>query len=389
MMAFTHPHPRRRSSNTPMSLPSLSPTSSYDALSSPTSSLRKSSTFNSPTTPPCSDTDPILNIPSLPRRSPTCPKGLEDAVAAGDRRIAELLGAIDRDIAGVGEPVTDSQATIVAEASPVPRFMLNAEGIDSDPMDIDHATAARQAHPSYHEMRPKHHPSDSGIGSSSSSSLHYAGFKGNLIETRLALIPHWLTNETAANSRMERAKMSPRMNHSTPIGINGMAASGGVASYPSQHALSEHACRQIQKYIIVPIMKDEKLQSFHPLVHRIPYLVARKEIICLRDLEKLLLTLAPVSETLSYGSWSLSQGLISSAKRFSASKSAFFTFCNTTIQALHTTVPHLSKQDQQRPADRPYTNGYFLDLVEQVRQYAAIVAAQRARQNTHESENTE
>ena len=386
-MAFAHPHPRRRSSNTPMSLPSLSPTLSYDALSSPTSSLKKSSTFNSPTTPPCNDTDPILNIPSLPRRSPTCPKDLEDAVAAGDTRIAELLGAIDRDIAGLDEIVVDSQATVVAEASPVPRFML-AEGIDLDRMDIDHATTLRQGNLPRPEMRRKHHASDSGIGSSSSSTRYYAGLKGNLIETWLHLY-NALTMAIAANHRTEGARMSPRMNHSTPVGINGMPASGSATSDPSQHVLSEHACRQIQKYIIVPIVKDEKLQSFHPLVHRIPFLVARKEIICLRDLEKLLLTLAPVSKLSLYGSRSSVQGLISGAKRFSASKSAFFTFCNTTIQALHTTVPHLSKRDQQRPADRPYTNGYFLDLVEQVRQYAAIVAEQRARMASHQSETAE
>ena len=301
--------------------------------------------------------------------------------------MAELLGAIDRDIAGLDEIVVDSQATIVAEASPVPRFMLT-EGVDLDRMDIDHMITPRDNNPPLPEMRHKHHASDSGIGSSSSSTRYYAGFKGNLIETWLSLY-NALTIATATNHRMDGARMSPRMNHSTPVGINGMTAFSGAASDPSQHVLSEHACRQIQKYIIVPIMKDEKLQSFRPLVHRIPFLVARKEIICLRDLEKLLLTLAPVSELSLHGYRSSVQGLISYAKRFSASKSAFFTFCNTTIQALHTTVPHLSKRDQQRPADRPYTNGYFLDLVEQVRQYAAIVAEQRARMASNESEHAE
>lgn len=56
---------------------------------------------------------------------------------------------------------------------------------------------------------------------------------------------------------------------------------------------------------------------------------------------------------------------------------SFFRFCNFTIQAIHTTVPHLSERELARPNDRPYTNGYFLDLVAQIRQYAATVAAAR------------
>lgn len=61
------------------------------------------------------------------------------------------------------------------------------------------------------------------------------------------------------------------------------------------------------------------------------------------------------------------------------SKASFIQFCETSIQCLHTTVDHLSEPDQRRPADRPYTNGYFLDLTEQVRQYAEMITASRER----------
>ena len=76
-------------------------------------------------------------------------------------------------------------------------------------------------------------------------------------------------------------------------GINGASNAGSVTG--TQHILSEQACRQIQKFIILPIIREEKLKDFHSLVNGLPYRVARKEITCLRDLEKVLLWLAPVS----------------------------------------------------------------------------------------------
>lgn len=46
---------------------------------------------------------------------------------------------------------------------------------------------------------------------------------------------------------------------------------------------------------------------------------------------------------------------------------------------MHTSASHLNDRDQRLPADRPYTNGYFLDLVSQVRRYAAMIRASRER----------
>lgn len=81
-------------------------------------------------------------------------------------------------------------------------------------------------------------------------------------------------------------------------GINGSSVSLQTSENGSPHALSEYACRQIQKYIILPIVRENSLKDFHPLVLGIPYRVGRKEITCLRDLEKVLLWLAPVSPPL-------------------------------------------------------------------------------------------
>lgn len=141
--------------------------------------------------------------------------------------------------------------------------------------------------------------------------------------------------------------------------------------------MSEYACRQIQKYIISPIVRESSLKDFHPLVQGIPYRVGRKEITCLRDLEKVLLWLAPVSQSYRNQERRLAYGV--GVKKWSISKASFLNFCETSIQCIHTTVDYLNEADQRRPSDRTYTNGYFLDLTEQVRQYAAMITASRER----------
>ena len=162
-------------------------------------------------------------------------------------------------------------------------------------------------------------------------------------------------------------------------GINGNPAVTADSQTGNQHALSEFACREIQKHIITPIVREESLKEFHPLVQGIPYRVGRKEITCLRDLEKVLLWLAPVSDSSTCPGEAFGSRSDFWRKKWSVSKASFLNFCETSIQCIHTTVGYLNEPDQRRPTDRPYTNGYFLDLTEQVRQYAAMISASRAR----------
>lgn len=56
------------------------------------------------------------------------------------------------------------------------------------------------------------------------------------------------------------------------------------------------ACKQIERLVLAPILREERLKPFHPLVHSVPQRIAGREIGCLRDLEKTLLWLTPVSE---------------------------------------------------------------------------------------------
>ena len=296
------PNPRRcyKTRATPI-LTTYQPTPMHHAFQedvSPTidRSLRKSATFHSPKSP-SSDEDPVLNIPLLSRRSPTCPRDLENAIAAGEHRIAQLLGSVDRSLSGLESFSSDSQETLKQEDAPIPRFMLGPQNGEADRMDVDDAST--QTSHSKPKQRPLHnrHTSDSGLGSSVSSIEE--SLSGDHASTRLLpkctlptstktyIVPAGILNDSTNTPPSTAAEI-----HS---GINGSNASVPTGT---QHVLSAYACKQIQNHIIIPILKTEELKAFHPLVNSIPYRVRRKEITCLRDLEKVILYLAPVSGSL-------------------------------------------------------------------------------------------
>ena len=341
-------------------------------------SLKKGSTFHSPSSPRSPDQDPVLSVPSLPRRSPTCHKELEDCLNPTDSRIAQLIGAVDRSLSGLGSFSSGSQDTVVPEALPVPRFLVDNPSQNDGTIDIDGCPPS--ASPSVHR---KHHASDSGIGSSETS-VHSALGHGARLKQGLRF-PSLLGDQNSVTLPeidvvMPTVDVDGSFNEgSVKTGINGNSAMAAAPGSGTPHALSEYACRQIQKHIILPIIREERLKSFHPLVGGLPYRVARKEITCLRDLEKVLLWLAPVSMDTPVQPLQLVTRLVFGFQKWSISKASFLLFCETSIQCIHTTVEYLNEADQRRPTDRPYSQGYFLDLVEQVRQYAAMLASSRAR----------
>lgn len=63
----------------------------------------------------------------------------------------------------------------------------------------------------------------------------------------------------------------------------------------SQPSLSSSATKQVERYIITPILRENKLKPFHLLAQSLPGRISKNDITCLRDLEKTLLYLAPVS----------------------------------------------------------------------------------------------
>lgn len=69
----------------------------------------------------------------------------------------------------------------------------------------------------------------------------------------------------------------------------------GISVATEQRGLSKYACQQIHKHIVKPILAEENLKEFHPLIKDVPGRIGKKEIKNLRDLEKTLIFLAPVS----------------------------------------------------------------------------------------------
>ncbi|GAD97236.1 C2H2 type zinc finger domain protein [Paecilomyces variotii No. 5] len=334
----SHVHPRRRPLKTAVpSLPSSSDSQDPTSPCPPSMRLRKAETFHSPTSP-SEDRDPVLSIPSLPRRSPTCPRSLE-AIAAGEQRMAGILDRFDLGSLSTSTKPHDDDL-------PVPRGILQAHVGRTDAMDMrPDTTQVNRTHGllsppmDQPEKFPRHRPqlSDSGLGSSISSSaaLHASGRSGQV---------------KAGHMSVDSLKRGSTETYKTQSAITG-SISSDITS-PQRFQLSMTACKKIERLILVPILKEDKLKPFHALVKSVPQRIASKEIACLRDLEKTLLWLAPAS---------------------------YLGFCEFSIQCIHTAVSHLNDREQRLPTDRPYTNGYFLDLVAQIRQYAAMMAASRER----------
>ena len=122
------------------------------------------------------------------------------------------------------------------------------------------------------------------------------------------------------------------------------------------------------------------MKDFHPLIQDVPRRIGEKNICNLRDLEKTLVFLAPVSGIRYLSESAKAYCILRGFKEFSATPASYLRFCERSIQLLHTTVEYLSERDQRLPSDRPYTNNYFLDLIEQIRRYAAIMAATRQKE---------
>lgn len=299
-------------------------------------SLRKSDTFSSPKT--ATDLCDLDNQHFMPRRSPTSTERLEELLQdsiqdPSVRRVANLLKDFDEKIAG-HRAASAANADILhdPEVLPVPSFVLDNTTLDNTHMDID-------PKPSTVGRNPHQHASDSGLGSS------IGGSKYDDIRTR-------------------RSSVRESINTSVSSAFSAVTRSGStLGATEEKHTLGEYACKQIHDLIIKPILAEESLKEFHPLIKDVPRRIGEKNICNLRDLEKTLVFLAP---------------------ELSATSTSYLRFCERSIQLLVTTVDYLSEQDQRLPSDRPYTNGYFLDLIEQIRRYAAIMAATREKEEKGE-----
>ena len=353
---------------TPRSAASSS-ASTLDTISMTPHKLRKGATFHNPPSPV---SDHFI-VPCLPRRSQT---SLEDVVEAHKRRVALTLGDIDRGLSAVdlGAPHPTTQS-FRDDSLPVPQGFLN-HTVDTNrrretrstmspiASQADFSIGGRSLRPRRHSRRQStHHASDSGLGSSimsASSEKRGVAAAGGLTS---------LTDEQGAKSTVSASAIT-------------RSAAPHRSSPDTQPRLSERATNRIHEFILKPLLATPSLKDFHPIVADCPRRINEKEIVCLRDLEKTLMFMAPVSDihnddaaVRAFTHWFSSR-----LKEHSKTAKLYLEFCVTSIRCIQATVEFLNEREQTRPNDRPYTSGYFIDLVDQIRNYAQSVQASREKE---------
>ncbi|TPX11205.1 uncharacterized protein E0L32_001023 [Thyridium curvatum] len=302
--------------------------------------LRKGATFHSPPSSPSSEISLPFRPPPLPRRSQT---SLDDVVDAHRRRAALTLSDFDKTLSG-SNGSSSSIKVFRDESLPVPRGFLD----HAVTMAKDNDSERRVLRPRENTRRPaRYHESDSGLGTSVASTSEKRG--ANKKEKTTSIKSSAITRSAAAE-----AEQLP--------------------------GLSPRATNRIYEHTLKPLLSKPSLKDFHPLLLECPRKIHSKEIVCLRDLEKTLLLIAPVSEL------EKDKGVRGDTYRMLCSKERtkvaelYLEFCITSIRCIQATVEYLSDREQTRPNDLPYTNGYFIDLVDQIRQYAQQLADEKTKQ---------
>ncbi|KAL4782073.1 hypothetical protein BJX76DRAFT_333741 [Aspergillus varians] len=324
-------HPRRRPFRAIR--PSLVESNEQSPSLHPRLRLRKGETFD-PSILRSYDRDPL--VPLLPRRSPTCPGALE-AIAAGQQRMADILDRLDLN------SVTSSTAEDNDDL-PVPKGLLQLH-LQSQARKEGSVERSRQPSPMPKErsrMAQRTHcqASDSGLGSSISSSQSMS------------------SNKVKAGQLSRGSNLAPSRSQSAIT----RSISAMEAENAQKHKLSSNGHAEIEKHILGPLLENERLKSFHPILEDVRQQIEDERISCLRDLEKTVFSLAPAVKT---------------------DDAAYVRFCQHTILCLGQTVSFLNGRDLCMPTDKQYNNGYFVDLLEQVTQFKRIRDEWRKKHETN------
>ncbi|RYP56514.1 hypothetical protein DL771_011833 [Monosporascus sp. 5C6A] len=308
--------------------------------------LRKGATFHSPTTPPSSPPAPTFRVPSLPRRSQT---NLDDVLDAHRRRAAIVIGRIEDTLADTKVDSAPSRRSFRDNSLPIPRGVLDHTVLDGTMASNASNTAEtdRRVLRPRHRRSSRHHESDSGLGSSIASVSE--------------------KKETASS------------------GVSAINRSAVTIKAEFIPRLSDRAINRIHEHTLGPLLAKRSLKEFRSIVLDCPRRIQEKQIVCLRDLEKTLIFMAPVSQLINDpGVWGVAYRTLCLKERAKTAE-LYLDFCITSIRCIQATVEYLTDREQTRPHDRPYNHGYFIDLVEQVRQHARQMKEARDRQASGET----
>lgn len=303
-----------------------------------TTSLQKGATFHSPSSPKSTTVDEDHLPPRLTRSQ----SQLDDVTDANNRRMAltlSTLNDIDEALSNtsLSESKPKKKSALRDTSAPVPRGLFELPVVDPAMAKEQERRVLRPRS----VRRNRHHASDSGLGSSLAST----------------------------NDKASAVDASLKKNTKTQAATRTAPASNTLA--PS---LSRRAVNRIHEHTLRPLLEKPSLKPFETIVLDIPRRIRSKDIICLRDVEKTLIFMAPVSQLLSgVGVWSDAYRKLR-LKEKAKTAALYMDFCLTSIRCVQATVDYLTDHEQVRPGDRPYTNGYFIDLKEQIYEYGRLLA---------------
>lgn len=256
------------------------------------------------------------------------------------------IGDVDSILTGTSKE-TSSRPSFRDDSLPVPQGFLEHMVGEPSAMDSDMDRRVLRPRP---RRSVRQQESDSGLGSS-----------------------------IASTSRSKESKSS-----GTATAITRSVTAIKTETEEELPHLSERAINRIHEHTLKPLLAKASLKDFRSIILDCPRRIREKQIICLRDLEKTLIFMAPVSQLLKDdGVWGVTYRALC-LKESAKSIDLYLDFCQTSIRCIQATVEYLGDREQTRPHDRPYNNGYFIDLVDQIRLHAEQLRAARERQEAGE-----
>ena len=166
--------------------------------------------------------------------------------------------------------------------------------------------------------------------------------------------------------------------HKSVASVSRSAVTQSISPHSSSRSsgqphLSNVAHKRLVENILDPILREGRFKFFHPLVSTFRSR-SNETIKCLRDLEQSLIFAPLVSNPYALGLRAVTYIIF---QTLAVSHQLYRAFGEFSIQLVVDTYHHLSESEQRRAADRPYDNGYFLDLVQQVGRLAAQIGSAR------------
>ncbi len=285
--------------------------------------LKKGATFHSPTTP-LESPEPVFTPPSLPRRSNT---SLDDVIDAHRRRVALTLGDIDKTLASLSKD--DSSASAA-------RKTLRDEALPS--RAVCSTTPSTPSWP--RSSRP----------SAASSALALAA---------LLSVPR-VRQRSGHFDRLHQGEGGCRQEgeDGQDLGRHPLCCCSLVRRCEPDRAQPSRHQPHLRAHL-KPLLGNAAFKDFHPLLLECPRKIQEKQVVCLRDLEKTLLLVAPVSELMADQSERGDTYRALLLKERTKAADLYLDFCLSTIRCIQATVEYLTDREQTRAARRSLQQRLF------------------------------